>query len=140
MNLRLQTDTAGISWEFVASILREAGMANFSPECHKQAFENSQTVIFVFDCEKLIGFGRALSDGTYQSAIYDVAVLPEYQGKGIGKIIVDKIVGSCPDCNIILYASPGNEGFYEKFNFRRMKTGMALFTDPGKMKNRGFTE
>ena len=38
----------------------------------------------------LIGFGRAISDGEYQGAIYDVAVLPENQGKGVGRVIKKK--------------------------------------------------
>jgi len=140
MNLIFRTDTADIDWQMVVIILRETGMANYTAERHKQAFENSHTVVFVFDSEKMIGFGRALCDGVYQAAIYDVAVLPEYQGKGIGKIIVDRIVRNCGGCSFILYAAPGKEGFYEKLNFRRMKTGMALFTDQEKMKIRGFTE
>ena len=35
----------------------------------------------------MIGFGRAISDGTYQAAIYDVAVNPDFQKKGLGNII-----------------------------------------------------
>ena len=140
MNLIFRTDTAGIDWERVVAILCDAGMANHTAERHKLAFENSHTVVFVFDSEKMIGFGRALSDGAYQAAIYDVAVLPGYQGRGIGKIIVEKIVQNCLDCNLILYAAPGKEKFYEKLSFRRMKTGMALFTDQEKMTGRGFTE
>lgn len=140
MNLVFRTDTAGIDWELVVAVLRETGMANYTAERHRQAFEHSHTVVFAFDNEKMIGFGRALSDGAYQAAIYDVAVMPEYQGKGVGKIIIDKIVQNCRDCSFILYAAPGKELFYEKLNFRRMKTGMALFTDREKMITRGFTD
>ena len=64
----------------------------------------------------------------------------EDQGKGIGKTIVRAIVGNIPNCNCILYASPGKEAFYEKEGFRKMKTGMALFVDAEKMKDKGFTE
>jgi hypothetical protein len=45
-----------------------------------------------------------------------------------------------PPCNVILYASPGKEGFYEKHGLRKMKTGMARFTNADRMKTRGFTE
>ncbi len=115
-------------------------MAYRSGEIHQRAFEKSQVVIFVFDNESLIAFGRMLSDGEYQSAIYDVAVLPEYQGQGIGKLIVDHLVKTTPGCNIILYAAPGKELFYEKIGFRRMKTGMALFVAADIMREKGFTE
>lgn len=140
MNLRLQFDTSNIQWERVAEILQTVGMAYHEGTIHKTAFENSYAVVFAFDEDKMIGFGRAISDGAYQAAVYDVAVLPDYQGKGIGKAIVDRIVAQCPNCNFILYAAPGKDLFYEKFNFRKMKTGMALFTNAERMKQRGFTE
>lgn len=140
MNLRIQLDTTNIDWDLVVDILQKAGMANRTAEIHQRAFKNSHTVVFVFDEDKLIGFGRAISDGEYQAAIYDVAVMPNYQGKGIGKTIVRAIVGNIPNCNCILYASPGKEAFYEKEGFCKMKTGMALFVDAEKMKDKGFTE
>jgi ribosomal protein S18 acetylase RimI-like enzyme len=140
MNLRLQFDTSNIEWKLVPEILKIAGMSYREREVHRMAFGNSYAVVFVFDEEKLIGFGRAISDGTCQSAIYDVAVLPDYQGKGIGKMIIEGVIEHCPNCSFILYASPGKEKFYEKLNFRKMKTGMALFKDGERMKQRGFTE
>ena len=140
MNLRIQLDTTNIDWDLVVDILQKAGMANRTVKIHQRAFNNSHTVVFVFDEDKLIGFGRAISDGEYQAAIYDVAVMPSYQGKGIGKTIVRAIVGNIPNCNCILYASPGKEAFYEKEGFKKMKTGMALFVDAEKMKDKGFTE
>jgi len=140
MNVRLQYNISGIDWDLIPSILKAVGMSFHESKIHKLAFEKSYFVVFAFEDERLIGFGRALSDGAYQAAIYDVAVLPEFQGNGIGKLIVNSIVENCPGCTFILYASPGKEKFYEKFKFRKMKTGMALFTDMEKMKQKGFTE
>ena len=115
-------------------------MSYFEGEVHKKAFENSHTVVFVFDDDKLIGFGRAISDGVYQAAIYDIAVLPEYQGKKIGATIIESILKCVPECNVILYASPGKEKFYEKMNFGKMKTGMGLFINKERMQMKGFIE
>ena len=140
LHLKLQFDTKNIRWESVVEILKEVNMGFHSNEITEIAFNNSHTVVFVFDGDLLIGFGRAISDGVYQAAIYDVAVLPSYQGKGIGNQIIDHIIQNCPNCSFILYASPGKEVFYEKKKFRRLKTGMALFTNIEKMKEKGFTE
>lgn len=140
MNLKIQYNCLNIDWDCVSEILKKVGMAYFEGGVHMKAFKNSHTVIFAFDDTKLIGFGRAISDGTYQAAIYDVAVLPEYQGKDVGRIIVNSISKCIPQCNIILYASPGKENFYKKLNFRKMKTGMALFLNAEKMQMKGFTE
>jgi predicted N-acetyltransferase YhbS len=69
-----------------------------------------------------------------------VAVVPEFQQKGIGTIIMKEIVERLSRCNIILYAAPGKEDFYRKVGLRKMKTGMALFRKAEAMKERGFTE
>lgn len=113
-------------------------MAYHDPDVHKRAFEASHTSVFVYEDSQLLGFGRVISDGEYQGAIYDVAVLPEAQGKGIGKMIMQTISENLPNCNLILYATPGMEGFYEKLGFGFMKTGLALFTTPQAMGK--FTE
>ncbi len=67
--------------------------------------------------------GRVISDGVYQAAIYDVAVLPEYQGKHVGSTIIKSIIKKIPYCNFILYASPGKEKFYEKTEFQENENG-----------------
>jgi GNAT superfamily N-acetyltransferase len=140
MNLKIEYNCLNIDWNYVSKILKKVGMTYFEGEVHKKAFENSHTVVFAFDDDKLIGFGRAISDGTYQAAIYDVAVVPEYQGKKVGATIVNSILKCIPQCNFILYASPGKEIFYEKLNFKKMKTGMAVFLNTEKMQMKGFTE
>ena len=138
MKLIIKTDPAGIDWQTIADTLKKVGMAHYEPEVHKKAFEASHTTVFVYEDSRLIGFGRAISDGQYQAAIYDVAVVPEAQGKGVGKTIIQTILDSLSNCNVILYASPGMEGFYRKFGFGLMKTGMARFTTQQAMKK--FTE
>ncbi|MCF8054832.1 MAG: GNAT family N-acetyltransferase [Deltaproteobacteria bacterium] len=138
MKLKIITDCSGVDWRTIADSLKKVGMAYHAPEVHKRAFEASRTTVFVYEESQLLGFGRAISDGEYQGAIYDVAVLPEAQGKGVGKLIIQAILDQLPDCNIILYATPGKEGFYKKLGFGAMKTGMAVFTNTQAMKK--FTE
>lgn len=71
-----------------------------------------------------------------------MAVVASYQRSGIGKVIVQAIVNKRPNCNcnFILYASPGKENFYKQADFKRMKTGMTIFTNNSKMQKKGFTE
>jgi GNAT superfamily N-acetyltransferase len=101
------------------------GKQRRDPEKLKRAFESSYAVVYVFDTDKLIGMGRALCDGEYQAAIYDMVVLPDYQGRGIGKEIIKRLSEQLPVENIVLYAVPGREGFYEKYGFKTMRTAMA---------------
>lgn len=140
MSYRIQYDCSNIHWERVAETLTSVGMASYDPIIHKKAFENSHIVIFVFDGNRMIGFGRAISDDAYQASLYDIAVIPEYQRKGVGKLIFESILAKLMHCNIILYATPGKERFYTKLGMSKMKTGMALYTDAEAMKKKGFIE
>ena len=140
MELDIKLDCADVNWQFVAETLKRVGMAYAEPDAHKKSFENSHVTVFIRREGQLIGFGRAISDGVFQTAIYDVVILPEYQAQGIGAIIIKTIMGKLSDCNFILYAAPGKEGFYQTLGFRKMKTGMALFRKAEHMKERGFTE
>jgi len=140
MDVDISFDMGGVDWPLVADTLKQVGMAHYQPEVHRRAFAASLVTVFIRYEGQLVGFGRAISDGAYQSAIYDVAVRPEYQGKGIGSLIVENICAQLPRGNVILYASSGKEGFYETLGFRRMKTGMALFADVEAMAAKGFTE
>jgi len=129
MNLKLKFDAKAVDWHEVVKILIATGMRYHSPEIHKRAFYMSHPVLFVYSENKLVGFGRAISDGEYQAAIYDVAVHPNYQKKGIGKMIVSKIIDLCPNCDFILFASNGSEKFYEKLNFKMSNVGMIFSAD-----------
>lgn len=140
MEIDVKRDCAGVDWKAISETLKCVGMAYYEPDVHRRAFESSHTTVFVYHADQLIGFGRAISDGAYQAAIYDCAVLPEFQGKGIGTTIMKNILPLVSHCNIILYASPGKEGFYQKHGFRKMKTGMAHFKKSAAMRERGFTE
>ena len=140
MEIDIKQECSKVDWKAVSEILKCVDMAYFEPDIHRRAFEASHITVFVYHADQLIGFGRAISDGVYQAAIYDCAVLPEFQGKGIGKVIMDHILSQVSHYNVILYASPGKEGFYQKQGFRRMKTGMAHFKKSEAMRESGFTE
>jgi ribosomal protein S18 acetylase RimI-like enzyme len=140
MIIEISYDCSGVNWNAVSETLKSVGMAYYEPDVHRRAFEASHTTVFIYQAGRLIGFGRAVSDGVLQGAVYDVAVRPEFQKKGIGTIIVKKILERLAGCNVLLYAAPGKEEFYKTLNFRKMKTGMALFQEPEKMKGRGFIE
>ncbi len=139
-DITLRHDCAGVDWRQVAEILQSVGMAHYDPDRHRRAFAASYATVFVYHGDVLIGFGRAISDGAYQAALYDCAVIESWQGRGIGRIIVRQLLSRLEGCNVILYAAPGKEGFYQTLGFRRMKTGMALFVNGDAMRQRGFTE
>ena len=140
MELTYQKDCANIDWERVPELLNKVGMSSVDANKHRISFENSYAVVFVFDEKKMIGLGRSISDGVRQTALYDIAIDPTYQGYGIGRKVVDILLNATPDCNFILYASPGKEDFYRKLGFKKMKTGMMIFADSKRMEDGVFVD
>lgn len=127
-----------IDWNELSSLyLLELGPKK--PADLKVVFSNSRFRFFVSDDGRLIGAGRAVSDGVDISYICDVAVHPGHQGLGIGKEIVSRLVElSRGHKKIILYSAPGKESFYQKIGFRRMATAMAIFEDQDDAFSRGL--
>ena len=140
MDVDLRFGCAGVDWTAVHGTLRRVGMGHMSPERHRQAFEASRVAVFAYSGGRLVGFARALSDGVCQAAIYDVAVVPEFQRQGIGAALVRALLSRLEGLNVILYASPGKEDFYRTLGLRKMKTAMARFPDAASRAEKGFTE
>lgn len=129
MSIHIESSKENIDWEKVAQILREAKLTDISADLQKKAFLNSYAVTFVYDDDQLIGVGRALSDGVSQAAIYNIALEEAYRGKGIGRALLNHLIAQVKDFNIILYTHPSTVALYEKFGFRKMKTGMAIYKE-----------
>lgn len=140
MQVRLQQDCAGIDWQAVQDLLKRAGMATYPPQVHRRAFHASYAVVFAVCDSGLCGCGRALCDGAYQAAFYDIAVDPAVQGGGVGRRMVEALLAAVPQCNVILYATPGKEGFYRKMEFRALQSGMGCFIRPDLKAQKGFTD
>lgn len=128
-----------IDWNELEALYRAAPLGNKNAAGLKMVFGNSRYRLFASEAGRLVGAGRALADGADCSYICDVAVLPEYQGTGVGKEIVSKLVAlSHGHKKIILYSVPGKEAFYRKFGFRRMLTAMAIFENQPQALERGY--
>ncbi len=141
MNLSKKYGTEDIDWAALSEIIRLAPLGTREPEKLEIASENSFVVCSVYVDGKMIGFGRAISDGQYQSAIYDVVVLPEFQNQGVGKTIMNALLEKLPETSIILiFAAPGKEKFYRKFGFGNLKTGMGLFPNAEWFRANGYIE
>lgn len=96
------------------------------------SIEHSLFSVLIKNDEKLIGMGRIIGDGAVYFYIQDVVVHPDYQGQGIGKLIMNNLlnylVQNAPQKAFVgLFASEGNEKFYQAFDFNNyapQMTGM----------------
>lgn len=60
------------------------------PELLLPALLNSHSLITACDGDRLVGLGNAISDGYLVVYYPHLIILPEYQGRGIGKAIMSK--------------------------------------------------
>lgn len=90
----------------------------------EEALKNTLYSLCVYDDDRLIGYGRIIGDKTIFLYIQDIMVIPEYQNKHIGTVIMENLLKQIkeykkinPNIRTYLGASKGKEPFYEKFGF-----------------------
>ncbi|RYY19715.1 MAG: N-acetyltransferase [Sphingobacteriaceae bacterium] len=78
--------------------------------------------VMALDENKPIGMGRVVGDGGCFCQVVDICVLPEYQGQGIGKRIMQNIsayLDQLPEsCYISLLADGKADQLYAQFGFK----------------------
>ncbi|MBN2678532.1 MAG: GNAT family N-acetyltransferase [Anaerolineaceae bacterium] len=87
---------------------------------YARALAESQYWVSAYDGQKLIGFGRVVTDGVLHAMIYDMIVDPDHQGCGIGSTILNMLVKWCTASNIRdiqLFSARGRSSFYGKNGF-----------------------
>ncbi|KAI3829526.1 hypothetical protein L1987_03652 [Smallanthus sonchifolius] len=70
--------------------------------------------------KKLIGMARATSDHAFHATIWDVLVDPSYQGQGLGKALIEKLIRALLQRdigNISLFADSKVVEFYRNLGF-----------------------
>lgn len=65
------------------------------PQKLQQAYLNSAFVVTAWDGDRLIGAGRAITDGLFNAYLPDIAVCPEYRSKGVGRKVIGLLLEKC---------------------------------------------
>lgn len=96
------------------------GTADRDAGYYAAALGGSWAQCAAYDGEVLVGFGRLISDGVLHAFVTEMIVLPAWQGRGLGRVIVDRLVRHCLDrqvTDIQLFCALGKEDFYRKAGF-----------------------
>ncbi|MFZ4666727.1 MAG: GNAT family N-acetyltransferase [Prochlorotrichaceae cyanobacterium] len=90
----------------------------------RKALANSFMVVSLWEDReikpRLIGFARATSDHAFNATVWDVAIRPAFQGRGLGKALMAYMVRKLRKqdiSNITLFADPHVVEFYRQMGF-----------------------
>jgi len=81
----------------------------------------SQAVVSAWQRSKLVGFGRATSDGVFRAVLWDVVVASKHQGQGLGRRIVEALLEepALQQVERVYLMTTNSAGFYRQIGFIR---------------------
>jgi GNAT superfamily N-acetyltransferase len=122
-DVALREGTEGLTPARIATLYRRAPLLRQTDSADRlrRAFENAQLVLTAWQGERLVGLARVLTDGVQVSYLCDLAVEPDVQGAGIGKLLIDAVLARCAGTELVLRDSNLSTGFYEHLGFRRVE-------------------
>ena len=80
----------------------------------------SAAVVSVWQGQRLLGFGRATSDGVFRAVLWDVVVAGDWQGRGLGRRIVRALLQSprVRKAERVYLMTTNSAGFYHRLGFQ----------------------
>ena len=104
---------AAVQWQPIAEDQAQSGL------------DHSDFIVACREQEKIVGCARIFWDKGYIAYLADVMVKPEYQGRGIGKKLVESCISYIQAqlkegwrIKIVIVSAKGKEPVYEKFGFQ----------------------
>jgi GNAT superfamily N-acetyltransferase len=92
---------------------------NYPAPTVKAAINNTSCVVTARNEDRdLIGIARLYGDGIYTMYIGELIIHPDYQGKGVGRKILDKVKEKYKHTEIALFTGDHNRKFYRKCGFK----------------------
>lgn len=120
MTYELKEEIPGIR-DYI-DIRLKAGLSRKSEEAASMGLPNSLYGVVAYCDNQPIAIGRIIGDGGCFFEITDMAVVPEHQKKGVGKMIMEALVNYLHEnapktAYVSLMADHGTPDFYAKFGF-----------------------
>ena len=98
------------------------------PEKLVIAMKNFETVFSAWDGDTLVGLVCAMDDGIMNAYVHYLLVRPEYQLKGIGKELLERIKTHYKDyMRIVVVAYDVEMKFYEYSGFEKAEDASVMF-------------
>lgn len=111
-----------------------SGLSAKTADAAARGLPNSLFAVQILHGDEVVGMGRIIGDGGCFFQVTDIAVLPDHQGKGLGKRIMGEIMRFIetdvpPSAYVSLIADGQAQALYAQFGFKHtapVSVGMAL--------------
>ena len=113
----------------VAELLIEGGFLRPLEDLQRvqRMLDHGNITVTVRNNNRLVGFCRAISDGSYYCLVAEVVVAIESKGQGIGKRMLDLVQQEAgEEVNLVLTSSEEGEPFYEHLGWERVEWAFRL--------------
>ncbi|XP_042475767.1 serotonin N-acetyltransferase 2, chloroplastic-like [Macadamia integrifolia] len=118
----LKHSMEGLNLDHLNRVFVAVGFPRRDPEKIRVALENTDTLLWMeySKTQRPVAFARATGDGVFNAIIWDVVVDPSFQGIGLGKAVMERLLEELLQkgiSNIALYSEPRVLGFYRALGF-----------------------
>ncbi|XP_027361878.1 serotonin N-acetyltransferase 2, chloroplastic [Abrus precatorius] len=112
----------GLDLDHLNGVFVAVGFPRRDPEKIRVALEHTEAVLWVEQrkTQRPVAFARATGDGVFNAIIWDVVVDPSFQGIGLGRALMERLIQELLRkgiSNIALYSEPRVLGFYRPLGF-----------------------
>jgi N-acetylglutamate synthase-like GNAT family acetyltransferase len=92
---------------------------------------DSEAVVSAWQDGRLVGFGRATSDGRYRAVLWDVVVARDQEGRGVGRSLVEALLAMPPVASVerVYLMTTEGKGFYQRLGFREVQSQTLMRLD-----------
>ena len=86
----------------------------------RRMLAGSTVVVSLWRGKRLVGFGRANSDGVCRAVLWDVVVAGDLQGRGLGRQVVEALLSApkVQQAERVYLMTTNSSGFYQQLGFK----------------------
>ena len=86
----------------------------------RRLLAGSDAVVSLWRGKRLVGFGRATSDGFSRAVLWDIVVAGDLQGNGLGRRVIEELLQTPPVVGVerVYLMTTESAGFYQQLGFK----------------------